>query len=68
MDYRIDNAKNKLIYLYKLRRGACPSSFGLNIAQIAGLPERVISKATEKCEEFKLRYSHLQLKAQLDDM
>lgn len=38
MDYRIDTEQNRLIYLYKLRHGACPSSFGLNIAIIAGLP------------------------------
>ena len=32
MDYKIDNERNTLVYLYKLRPGACPSSFGLNIA------------------------------------
>ena len=59
MDYTIDHERNKLIYLYKLRSGACPSSFGLNIAEIAGLPAQVLMKAATKCEEFKKRYSHL---------
>ena len=45
MDYKIDMELNRLIYLYKLRKGPCPSSFGLNIAQIAGLPKSVISRA-----------------------
>ena len=59
MDYKLDTERNRLIYLYKLRFEACPSSFGLNIAQIAGLPDEVLEIASVKCEEFKKRFSHL---------
>lgn len=38
MGYRLDLFKNELTYLYQLERGAAPSSFGLNVAKIAGLP------------------------------
>ena len=62
MDYLIDKEANRLIYLYKLKKGACPSSFGLNIAQIAGLPQKVLDKAYFKSVEFKKRYSFLHLK------
>ena len=61
MDYRVDHERNRLVYLYKLRPGACPSSFGINIARIAGLPDTVVSKAAAKSEEFKQRNSHLYL-------
>ena len=37
----------------------CPSSFGLNIAHIAGLPGQVIARASTKSDEFKERYKHL---------
>ena len=52
MDYKIDHENNKLIYLYKLKRGPCPSSFGMNIAQIAGLPKAVLESAEAKSKEF----------------
>ena len=50
MDYKIDTELNKLIYLYKVKKGPCPSSFGLNIAQIAGLPKQLIEKAEIKSQ------------------
>ena len=52
MDYKIEFELNKLIYLYKLTKGPCPSSFGLNIAQIAGLPKLVLDRAKTKSIEF----------------
>ena len=61
MDYRIDTATNKLVYMYQLRAGACPSSFGLRVAEIAGLPKKVMELAGKKCEEFRQRNSHLEL-------
>ncbi len=36
MAYTVE--QNKLTYLYRLESGSCESSFGLNIARVAGLP------------------------------
>jgi DNA mismatch repair protein MSH6 len=38
--------------LYKFIEGECPESFGLNIAVMAGLPQKVIKLAKVKSDEF----------------
>jgi len=38
MAYILDDKKNKLIYLYQLKKEKCSRSFGINVAKIAGLP------------------------------
>ncbi|GAX75912.1 hypothetical protein CEUSTIGMA_g3355.t1 [Chlamydomonas eustigma] len=35
----------EVTFLYKLRIGACPRSYGTNVARLAGLPERVVKRA-----------------------
>jgi len=55
MAYLIPEGSDKLIYLYKLEKGKCSSSFGLNIARIAGLPRTVLRKAKEMKEEFDMK-------------
>ena len=35
-------------FLYKLRAGPCPRSFGLNVARLAGMPEPVVKRAAEQ--------------------
>ena len=54
MGYALDeeDPDKKLVYLYQLQKGACPSSFGLNVARIAGLPCSVLKLALEKAENF----------------
>ena len=32
--------------MYKLAKGACPRSYGVNVARLAGLPESVLQRAT----------------------
>lgn len=50
-----DEEKEEVItFLYKFTMGACPKSYGFNVAKIAGLPSAVISSARKKaaqCEE-----------------
>ena len=41
----------RVTFLYKFRRGASESSFGINVARIAGLPQKVIEKAEAKSRE-----------------
>ncbi|GJP57943.1 hypothetical protein CLOP_g20647 [Closterium sp. NIES-67] len=37
----------ELVFLYKLHSGACPKSYGLKVASMAGIPSRVVMKATQ---------------------
>lgn len=42
-----------MIFLYRLSSGACPRSYGMNVAKMAGIPEPIISKATEISQIFE---------------
>ena len=35
-------------FIYKFVEGACPNSFGLNVAKMAGLPLSVLNRAKHK--------------------
>lgn len=41
-----------IAFLYKLCRGACPKSYGMNVAQLAGVPCSVIQRAVEVSSSF----------------
>ncbi|KAL3517379.1 hypothetical protein ACH5RR_019968 [Cinchona calisaya] len=43
-------------FLYRLTPGACPKSYGVNVARLAGLPDVVLQKATSKSREFEESY------------
>jgi DNA mismatch repair protein MSH6 len=47
-----DNHTNKLKFLYKFQRGASKQSFGIFIAQLAGIDSQIIEKAKQKAIEF----------------
>ena len=36
----------QVTFLYKLTLGACPKSYGVNVARLAGLPDQVVNCAT----------------------
>ncbi len=40
--------EESITFLYKLTEGACPNSYGFNVAQMAGLPKSVVLLAREK--------------------
>lgn len=42
-----------MTFLYALREGACPKSYGVNVARLAGLPESVLKLAAEKSAEME---------------
>ena len=46
------NSKN-ITFLYTLGEGSCPKSFGINVARLAGLPQEVISMASEVSSLFE---------------
>ena len=43
----------KITFLYTLGSGACPKSFGINVARLAGLPDDVLVKAKRISAEFE---------------
>ncbi|XAR61404.1 hypothetical protein NMG60_11035096 [Bertholletia excelsa] len=46
----------EVTFLYRLTPGACPKSYGVNVARLAGLPENVLHKAAAKSQEFEEMY------------
>ncbi|KAK8540982.1 hypothetical protein V6N13_061030 [Hibiscus sabdariffa] len=46
----------EVTFLYRLTSGACPKSYGVNVARIAGLPESVLRTAAGKSREFEAEY------------
>lgn len=48
-----DKDSDKVVFLYKFIRGECPSSFGMNVARMAGIPDSVIAKAKRMSLQFK---------------
>ncbi|XP_077230446.1 MUTS homolog 6 [Tasmannia lanceolata] len=46
----------EVAFLYRLTLGACPKSYGVNVARLAGLPSSVLVKAAMKSGEFEAIY------------
>ncbi|KAL5699852.1 DNA mismatch repair protein msh6 [Ranunculus cassubicifolius] len=46
----------QVTFLYRLTPGACPKSYGVNVARLAGLPESILEKAASKSMEFEETY------------
>ncbi|KAL7586811.1 hypothetical protein Lser_V15G41433 [Lactuca serriola] len=51
-----DGGVEEVTFLYKLTLGACPKSYGVNVARLAGLPDAVLKKAAIKSQEFETMY------------
>ena len=50
----VHNEKTEqVLFLYKFVRGECPTSFGLNVARLAGLPKKVIERAKNRSAVFQ---------------
>lgn len=48
-----DNEELDITFLYTLGVGACPKSFGINVAKLAGLPDEVLIRAKETSAAFE---------------
>ncbi|XP_043720613.1 DNA mismatch repair protein MSH6 [Telopea speciosissima] len=46
----------EVTFLYRLTPGACPKSYGVNVARLAGLPDPVLQKAAVMSIEFEATY------------
>ncbi|GMM29570.1 mismatch repair ATPase [Martiniozyma asiatica (nom. inval.)] len=49
----VDNNSKKITFLYKLEEGKSNGSFGLHVARMCGIPERVISQAEVEAKELE---------------
>ncbi|SCO64924.1 DNA mismatch repair protein MSH2, putative [Plasmodium vivax] len=50
---KIDPEKKKISFLYEIKKGYADKSYGVHVAQIAKLPQKVIDKAFEKSKELE---------------
>jgi len=46
----------EVTFLYRLTPGACPKSYGVNVARLAGIPTSVLQRANEKSSDFEANY------------
>jgi DNA mismatch repair protein MutS len=58
---------NKVIFLHKIVPGGADRSYGIHVAQIAGIPKAVISRANEILEELEGNADFQEKKARLRD-
>ncbi|KAL6848057.1 hypothetical protein ACP4OV_022185 [Aristida adscensionis] len=49
------NGVKELTFLYRLTSGACPESYGLQVATMAGLPKSIVEKASVAGEMMRLK-------------
>ncbi|KAH7428809.1 hypothetical protein KP509_09G018600 [Ceratopteris richardii] len=47
----------KVTFLYKLADGACPKSYGVNVARIAGMPDSVLKRAALQATQLECKES-----------
>lgn len=58
---------NKVIFLHKIVPGGADRSYGIHVAQIAGIPKAVISRANEILEELEGNADFQEKKARVRD-
>ncbi|KAI5441851.1 hypothetical protein KIW84_011055, partial [Lathyrus oleraceus] len=44
----------ELVFLYRLASGACPESYGLQVALMAGIPEKTVNIASKASQQMKI--------------
>jgi DNA mismatch repair protein MSH6 len=50
---RQSKGDQELVFLYRLASGACPESYGLQVAIMAGIPEQVVEAASKARQVMK---------------
>ena len=53
MGFHQNEQEKHITFLYKLTKGRCPKSYGMNVALLAGVPEEIVSKAEEIASAFE---------------
>ncbi len=65
---RVSEHKGKLVFLHEIIKGAADRSYGIHVAQLAGLPERVIERARHILTMLEDSRNTSGLAPQLDDL
>lgn len=52
MDYFNDTEKATIVFLYKLLKGVCEKSFGIEVAKLTGLPKSLLYSAKIYADSF----------------
>ena len=47
MDSKINDKTKDITFLYKFTKGICPESYGIEVAKLAGIPNKIIERSTE---------------------
>ncbi|KAJ3298249.1 DNA mismatch repair protein msh6 [Borealophlyctis nickersoniae] len=62
MDFFSDEERREVTFLYKLKSGSCPKSYGMNVASMAGVPHEIVDRAESVAAAFektqKIRQVH----------
>ena len=53
MGCEVDEVKREVTFLYRLQRGVCPRSYGMNVANMAGIPRSIVDRAESIAEAFE---------------
>ncbi len=64
----VKEAKNKIIFMRKLKEGGSEHSFGIHVAQLAGMPQNVVMRANEILVQLEKDKSLDHNKEKLEDM
>lgn len=59
MDFRYDEEKEEIEFFYKFIEGEACKSFGINVAKIVGVPEKVLEIAKEKATTLNTELANL---------
>lgn len=65
MDSVIDEITQKILFLYKLREGICPRSYGLNVARLAGISGQKLEIAQQISEEIEQKYKEIKIMGEI---
>jgi DNA mismatch repair protein MutS len=57
----VKEMKDKVIFLRKLKKGGSEHSFGIHVAQMAGMPKSVVKRAGEILKELEKSHEHQSL-------
>ncbi|CAG8546606.1 8518_t:CDS:10 [Diversispora eburnea] len=53
MSCEIDQDRKEVTFLYKLVPGVCPKSYGMNVANMAGIPRQIVDRAEMIASKFE---------------
>ena len=51
MDSTVDEETKDIKFKYKFTKGICPESYGIEVAQLAGIPNKIIKRSKEIKDE-----------------